>query len=148
MNNVGIWLIVIAIAAALVAYKFRIRLIELVWKLCFKYLSDEKIEKMVRFQYESYKENHRIFTDDGIDWLLQMSDYLVCIWQQKSDLSLEFCLAEYSEEVESEKAFSSEFLQLLKQKHGKHARILAYWQEARHSLTCELNLRKYFNPKT
>lgn len=146
MNNVGIWLIVAAIAtAAWGAYKFRTRITELVWKLCFKYLSDEKIEEMVRFQYESFKENRRNFTNDGIDWLLQMSDYLVCIWQHKADLSLEFCLNEYSDEVSSEGALSSEFLQLLKQKHGKHAKILAYWQEARHSLTCEINLRKYFN---
>lgn len=125
---------IVVIAVALV-YFHRNQILELIWKIFVRKISDEKLERIVRQQYEAYDLNRKAYNEEGIDWLLDMAKHLCCLWTNKLALSREFCFADYPDNIKQD----------FFEKQQEQTRILSYWQEAEKNLTYELNRRKYFN---
>ena len=92
------------------------------WGIFFKNVSDEKLEKIVRDQYELYNQDRKAFNDDGLCWLIDMARHMCFIWKDKVA------------------AFDKDLVKA----REKQMQILSYWQEALQQLTYEENRRKYF----
>lgn len=116
--------IIAAIAAMIIGliHFAKDRIIGLIWNIFFKYASDEKLERIVRYQYEFYNQNRKAFNDDGLCWLIDMATYLCCVWRNKIKVP--------------EKDFNKI--------RPEQSQTLSYWQNALQQLTYEVNRRKYF----
>lgn len=125
----------IVVIAIFLVYTYRNQILELVWKIFVRKISDEKLERIVRQQYEAYDLNRKAYNEEGIDWLLDMAKHLCGLWTTKLSLAQNFCFEDFSDKIKQD--FSS--------KQEELSRILSYWQEAEKNLTYELNRRKYFN---
>ncbi|MCX4348181.1 MAG: hypothetical protein OSJ76_00160 [Alphaproteobacteria bacterium] len=118
------FLIIAAIAAIIVVLFsfYKDRIIGFAWGIFFKNVSDEKLEKIVRDQYELYNQDRKAFNDDGLCWLIDMARHMCFIWKDKVA------------------AFDKDLVKA----REKQMQILSYWQEALQQLTYEENRRKYF----
>lgn len=120
---VNLDLLVIALFIGLIVAAFRHQILELVWKVFCYNLSDEKLEKLVRKEYETYELNRRAYNDEGLDWLLQMAQHLQSVWKSKYNLAL-------------------------KNSKGEPFEVFSFWKKAEEKILAEINRRKYFNSLT
>ena len=120
---VNLDLLVIALFIGLIVAAFRHQILELVWKVFCDNLSDEKLEKLVRKEYETYELNRRAYNDEGLDWLLQMAQHLQSVWKSKYNLAL-------------------------KNSKGEPFEVFSFWKKAEEKILAEINRRKYFNSLT
>lgn len=136
MNEVN-FLIIAAIVVVIFAMvcHFKNQIMEFVWKIFYRRVSDEKLEKLVRCQYEAYELNRKAYNQEGVDWLLEMAKHLCCLWTGKLSTAQTFCFEDFPEHLKESFA----------EKEQELRQILDYWQEAEKNLTYELNRRKYFN---
>ena len=118
MVNLDVLMIILIIG--LIGLVFRHQILELVWKVFFANLSDEKLEKLVRKEYETYELNRQAYNDEGVDWLLQMAQHLQSVWKSKYNLAIQNSGAEHDE-------------------------VFSFWKKAEEKLLSEINRRKYFN---
>ena len=118
------FLIIAAISAIIVVLFsfYKERIIGFYCGIFFKNVSDEKLEKIVRDQYELYNQDRKAFNDDGLCWLIDMARHMCFIWKDKVA------------------AFDKDLVKA----REKQMQILSYWQEALQQLTYEENRRKYF----
>lgn len=95
-------LLVFAFMVLVLIAMFRNQIIECVWKVFYSNLSDEKLEKIVRKEYEAYELNRRAYNDDGLNWLLQMAQHLQAVWKAKSCSLSENSIFSYWKEAEKQ----------------------------------------------
>ncbi len=125
--------LIIAVTTAMIfglVYANRNYILGVAWKIFFKYVSDEKLEKIVRQEYEFYNRNRRAYTEDGLCWLIDMAYHLCSVWKIKI--------------AALQKTYSAGATEDIKLSVQKQSHILSYWQDALQQLMYEVNRRKYF----
>ncbi len=105
---------------------FRNQLISVVWKIFYANLSDEKLEQVVRKEYETYESDRSAYNEEGLTWLLQMAQHLQIVWKHKQFSGVGHSL----------------------KSHFDKNQVLSYWKNAEENLISEINRRKYFNALT
>ena len=105
---------------------FRNQLISVVWKIFYANLSDEKLEQVVRKEYETYESDRSAYNEEGLTWLLQMAQHLQIVWKHKQFFGVGHSL----------------------KSHFDKNQVLSYWKNAEENLISEINRRKYFNALT
>ncbi len=120
---VNLDVLVIVLIVGLIMMAFRHQILEIIWKVFYANLSDEKLEKLVRKEYETYELNRQAYTDEGLDWLLQMAKHLQTVWKAKYGLAVQ-------------------------SSNGMAFEVFAFWQRAEERLQAEINRRNYFNSLT
>ena len=120
---VNLDVLVIVLIVGLIMMAFRHQILEIIWKVFYANLSDEKLEKLVRKEYETYELNRQAYTDEGLDWLLQMAKHLQTVWKAKYGLAVQ-------------------------SSNGMAFVVFAFWQRAEDRLQAEINRRNYFNSLT
>ena len=100
MRNVDVLIFVFILGFVIMALHHQI--LEFIWKVFYANLSDDKLEKLVRREYEIYDLDHRIYNDEGLNWLLQMSQHLQLIWKAKSCALSDNSIYSYWKEAEKQ----------------------------------------------
>lgn len=121
MVNLDVLMIVLIVGLIVVA--FRHQILEIVWKVFYANLSDEKLEKLVRKEYETYELNHRAYNDEGLNWLLEMAQHLQSVWKSKYSLALQ-------------------------NSSGEPFEVFSFWQKAEENILADIKRREYFNSLT
>lgn len=121
MVNLDVLMIVLIVG--LIVMAFRHQIWEFAWKVFYANLSDEKLEKLVRQEYESYELNRRAYNDEGVDWLLQMAQHLQSVWKNKYNLALQ-------------------------NSSGEPFEVFSFWKKAEENILAEIKRREYFNSLT
>lgn len=107
--------LMIMLVIALVAMTiFQKHVWNLIWKIFNSFISSDKLEKLVRQEFECFELNQRAYNDEGVSWLLDMARHF-----QK----MEKC----------RKCKNSDFLD-----------AFSFWQNAEEKLETELYRREYF----
>ena len=121
MVNLDVLMIILIVGLIVVA--FRHQILEIVWKVFYANLSDEKLEKLVRKEYETYELNRLAYNDEGLNWLLEMAQHFQSVWKSKYNLALQ-------------------------NSSGEPFEVFSFWQKAEENILADIKRREYFNSLT
>ena len=97
---------------------FQKQLWNLIWKIFNSFISSDKLEKLVRQEFECFELNQRAYNDEGVSWLLEMARYFQKI-------------------KKCQKCTNSDFFN-----------VFSFWKNAEEKLETELYRREYFRSLT